>query len=109
MRADEHEPGTLDLFREIRVLGEKAVARMDRLGVGHLSGADDRRYVQIARGRGRRADAYGFVGELDVFSLGVGLGVNHYGSDAELAAGALNAQRNLAAVGDQDLFKHLSR
>jgi hypothetical protein len=30
--------------------------------------------------------------------------MNDHGADAELAAGPLNAQRNLAAIGDQDLF-----
>jgi hypothetical protein len=30
-RADEHEPGALDLFGKIRVLGQESVARMNRL------------------------------------------------------------------------------
>jgi len=66
MRADEHEAGTLHLLGEVGVLREKAVARMDRLRVGDLGGADDRRDIEVARGRGRRSDADRFIGELDV-------------------------------------------
>jgi hypothetical protein len=32
--------------------------------------------------------------------------VHHHCLDAELAAGALDAQRDLSAVRDQDLFEH---
>jgi hypothetical protein len=32
--------------------------------------------------------------------------VHGHGFDAQLAAGAQNAQRDLAAVGDNDLFEH---
>ena len=39
--------------------------------------------------------------------VGVGGGVHGDGGDAELAAGALDAQRDLAAVGDQDLVEHV--
>jgi hypothetical protein len=36
----------------------------------------------------------------------VGLGIDHHGLDAQLAAGALDAQGDLAAVGDQNLLEH---
>jgi hypothetical protein len=32
--------------------------------------------------------------------------MHDHGMNAELAAGALDAQRDLAAVGDEDLFEH---
>jgi hypothetical protein len=32
--------------------------------------------------------------------------MNGDGGDAQLAAGALDAQRDLAAIGDQDLLEH---
>ena len=79
---------------------------MDRLGVGDFGGADDRRDVEVARRRRRRADADRLVGEPHVLRLGVGLGMDDHRLDAQLAAGALDAQRDLAAVGDQDLFEH---
>src|SRR5690606_32955627 len=46
-RADEGEAGLFHLLGEIRVLGEKAVARVDGGGAGNLCRGDDRRDVQI--------------------------------------------------------------
>ena len=105
-RADEGEAAALDALGEVGVLGQEAVAGMDRLGVGHLGGGDDRRHVEVAlRGR-RRADADRLVGELHVLRVAVGLRIDDDRLDAELAAGALDAQGDLAAVGDQDLLEH---
>src|SRR5206468_13019085 len=105
-RADEDEAGVLDPFGEIRVLREEAVAGMDRLGVGHLGRTDDGRDVEVAVARGRRPDAYRFVGEHHVLRVGVGLRMHGDRLDAELAARPLDSQRDLAAVGDQYFFKH---
>ena len=108
-RTDEDEAGALDLLGEVRVLREEAVAGVDRLRVGDLRRRDDRRDVEVAeRGRGR-ADAHRFVGEPHVLRVAVGLGVDDDRLDPELAAGALHAQRDLAAVGDQDLVEQLVR
>jgi hypothetical protein len=79
---------------------------MDGLGIGHLGGGDDGGHVQIALGGGRRPDADGFVGQAHVLGLGVGLGIHGHGLDAHLAAGALDAQGDFAAIGDEDFFKH---
>ena len=38
--------------------------------------------------------------------LGVGLGVDGHGRDAQLAAGADDAHGDLAPVGDEDLVEH---
>src|SRR6476619_6211804 len=105
-RADKGEAAALDALREISVLREKAVAGMDRLGVGDLGGGDDRGHVEVALRRGCRTDADGFVGELDVLRVAIGLRIDHNRLDADLAARALDAQRDLAAVGDQDLLEH---
>ena len=43
------------------------------------------------------------------FEVAVGLGVHGDGLDAEFAAGAQDAQRDLAAVGDDDLLEHARR
>ena len=105
-RPDEHESALLHALGEIRVLREKTIARVYRLGIGHFRGADDRGNVEIACARRRRADAHRFIGELDVLRFGVGLGMHHDGLDAELAARALDAQRDLAAIRYQDLSEH---
>ena len=104
--ADEHEAALLDAFGEIGVLGEKAVAGMDRFGVGHFGGADDGGDIEIALRRRGRPDAHRLVGELHVLGFGIGLGVDDDGLDAHFTAGALDAQRDFAAVGDKEFFKH---
>src|SRR5258706_7104336 len=79
---------------------------MDRVGRGDLGGADDRGNMQVAlRGR-RRPDAPRLVGEAHVQRARVGLRVHGDRLDAELAARANDAQRDLAAIGDEDLLKH---
>ena len=93
---------------ELGVLGEKAVAGMDRVGAGDLGGGDDARNVEIRLARRRRADADVVVGEAHVQRFAIGLGVDGDRLHAELAAGADDAQRDLAAIGDQDLVEHSS-
>ncbi len=107
-RADEDEARALDPLGEIGVLGQETVAGMDGDRVGHLGRADDGRHVQIALERGGRADADRFVGQQNVLEVAVGLGVHGDRLDAELAAGAQDAQRDLAPVGDQNLLDHCS-
>ncbi len=103
---DEREAAFRAQPRELGVLGEEAVARMNRVGRGDLGCADDRGDVQVAPvGRGG-ADAHRLIGEADVKRFGVGFGVDGDRGDAELAASAKNAKRDLAAVRDEDLLEH---
>ena len=105
---DELDVAGLADFGEVRALGQEPVAGMDRVGAGDLGGAQHRRHVEIAVGAPRRTDADVLVGEPDVQRVLVGLGVHRDGLDAELAAGADDAQRDLPAVGDQDFLEHRS-
>jgi hypothetical protein len=91
---------------EAGVLRQEAVAGMDRVRAGDLAGRDDLGDVQIAVARRRRADADALVGELHMHGVGVGGGMHRDGRDAQLLAGAQHAQRDLAAVGDEDLLEH---
>ncbi len=70
--ADENETALLDALGEVRVLGQEAVAGMDRDRIGHFRGADDRRHVQIAVFGCRRADAHRFIREQHVLLVEVG-------------------------------------
>ena len=79
---------------------------MNRVGAGDLGRAQHGRHVQIAVGAARRSDADVFVREADVQGVFVGLRVDRDGLDAELAAGADDAQRDLPAVSDQDFLEH---
>ena len=105
-RADPDEAVINADLGEVGVFGQEAVAGMNRVGVGDFGGGDQRLGLQVALGRRRRADADGFVGELDVQRLAVGGGTDGDGFDAEFAAGADDAQRDLAPVGNEDFIKH---
>ena len=56
--------------------------------------------------RGRRADADGLVGQLDVARVLVGLRVHGDRLDAHLAGGLDDPAGDLAPVGDQDFLEH---
>ncbi len=65
--------------------------------------------VQIAL-RGRRwPDADAFVGKAHMHRVGVGRRMDRDRGDAHLLAGAIDAERDLAAIGDQDFFEHLRK
>ena len=96
-------------FGKARVLRQKAVARMHGVGAGDLAGGEQRRNVEIAVARGGRADADALVGEPHMHGVLVGGRMHGDRRDAELLAGAQHAQRDLAAVGDQDLVEHFGR
>jgi len=105
-RANELKTGLLDALGKVGVLAQEAIAGVNGFSIGHLGSRDDGRHVEVAL-RGRpRADTDGFVSQLDVFGLFVRLGVDHHGRHPQLTAGALDAQRDLAAVGDQNFLEH---
>src|SRR5690606_4305541 len=106
LRPDEGHAVGFDDLGEAGVLGQEAVAGVDRLGAGDLGRRDDRGDVQIGLGRRRRADADALVGQAHPHGAAVGLGVNGDGGDSHLLACAVDAQRDLAPVGDQDLGEH---
>ena len=101
-RADEDEAGSRDGLGEVGVLGEEAVAGVNRLGAGRSGGVEDRGDIEVALGRGRRADAVRLVGQPHVQRVAVGLGIDRDRADAQLAAGGGDADGDLAPVGDQD-------
>ncbi len=109
LRADEMDVVLVEDFGEARVLGQKAVARMHGVGAGDLAGGEQRRDVEVAVARGRRADADALVREPHMHGVGVGGRMHRDGRDAEFLAGAQHAQRDLAAIGDEDFFKHRTR
>jgi hypothetical protein len=92
-----------DDLGEARILGEKAVAGVDGVGMADLGRRDDRRDVEIGFRRRRRADADRLIGEADVHRVGVGGRMDRDGADAHFVAGAVDAKRDLAAIGDEDL------
>ena len=92
----------------MRALREEAVARVNRVCAGNFRGADDRGHVQVALRALRRTDADVFIGEPHVQRVLVGFGVDRDRLDAELPARHDHAQRDLPAVGNEDLLEHVS-
>ena len=96
-RPDPDEPGRLDGPCEVRVLGEEAVARVDRVGTGRCGGANVLPGVEV------RGDLDGLVGRARVQRALVVRRSDRDGGDSELTACPKDAQRNFAAVRDQQL------
>ena len=99
--SDPDDVVAFDDLGELRVFGQKAVAGVDRIGMNDLGGRDDVGDIQIAVGRGRRPDAHCFVGQADVHRIDVRSRMDRNGLDSHLARRAVDAQRDLATVGDQ--------
>ncbi len=79
---------------------------MDAHRVGDLGGADDRRHVEVTLLRLRRPDAHRLVGQQHMLEVVVGRGVHGDGLDTQFAAGAQDAERDLASIGDYDFVEH---
>src|SRR6266700_5320605 len=106
MGTDKGELGGFADFGEMGVLRKKAIAGMNGLGVGDLSGGDDAGHIHVAVCAAWGADAHRLVGKTDVERIAVGLRVNRHRTDAQFLAGADNADSNFPAIGNQDLLKH---
>ena len=89
--------------RERGVLGEEPVARVDRLGAGALGRVEDPLDVQVALRRRARADEVRLVRRPHVQRAAVGLRVHGDRADAELAQRPEDANRDLAAIRDEDV------
>ena len=69
-------------------------------------GGDQARDLEIRVPGRRGADADIIIGEPDMERLAVGLRVDGDRLDTQLLASANDADRDFAAVGDQDLLEH---
>ena len=103
---DELNVATAADIGKMRVFGQKTVARMYRLHVADLGGADDAVDLQVAVGGLGRSDAIGLVGQFQVGRAAIGLAEYRHRFDAQLAAGANNSQGNFTAIGDKYPFEH---
>ena len=79
---------------------------MHGLGAGLPAHLEDALDVEVALGRRRAAEQVRLVGALDVQRVAIELRVDRHGRDAHLAQRAGDADRDLAAIGDQDLLEH---
>src|SRR5258706_3132034 len=106
LRSDPGEPALFHAFCKVGAFGQKAVAGVDRDGVGDLRSADDRGHVQVAVAARRRPDAHRFVGQQHMLEAGIRGRVHGHGLDAHLPAGAQDPQREFASNGNYELVPH---
>ena len=106
-RADEGDPGVRAGLRELGVLGQEAVAGVDRVRPGAHRGLHDHVRVEVGAHRvAALADLVGLVGLEPVLGAPVLVREDRDGLRAELVGGPERADRDLAPVGDQHLGEH---
>ena len=106
-RADERDAVRGRLLGELGVLGEEAVAGIDRVGARLLRDADDLVDVEVGADRmPLLADLVGLVGLQPVQRVAVLVRVDRDRAGAQFVCGAERPDGDLAAVRDQDLSEH---
>ena len=109
-RPHEHDPRLLAGRGKLRIFGEKAVPRMDRVDAMLLGDRHDPLDVEVGADRlAGPADEIGFVGLEAVEGEAVFVGIDGHGPHAEFVGGAKHADRDLAAVGHQQLLDRTHR
>ena len=79
---------------------------MNSIGSCNLSGRDDAVWLKVAVFAGSWPNTYSFISQLDMHGVDIGLRVDGYRCDAELAAGADDAKGDFTAVSDKDFLEH---
>ncbi len=105
-RPDEPDVAALAHFDEMRVLGEKSIAGMNRVNIADLGCAHDPIDSQITFQARGGADADRFVSKLDVQRIDVCLRINRQSANAEFFARANHPQRDFSAISNQYFLKH---
>ncbi len=105
-RPDEYHACFCDSLREIGVLRQETIARMNGLCADASCRLNDRSARQIAFGGGRPPDPDRLVGERHVQRVSVSVGIDGDGADAEPSRGADDAAGDFTAIGNQELRKH---
>src|SRR5271156_4068601 len=82
---------------------------MNRVHVGNFGGTDYLRNVEVAFAAARRADTNRFICKPDVQCVPIRFGIHRHRSNAKFPAGGEYAQRNFAAVCDQNFSEHFAR
>ena len=93
----DHRPG------EVGVLGQEAVAGVDRVGAGLSRDLDDLLDAEIRLRRGGPVQRVRLVGQPGVQPVEVLFGVDRHAGQPGVPAGPDDAYRDLAAVRDEDL------
>jgi hypothetical protein len=105
-RPNKSNIATAANLREMRVLREKTVPWMNRVGIADLGGAYYPIDFQIAFRAWRSTDTHRLVGQLNVKRVDVDLRIDRYRRNTQFFASSYDPQRDLATVGNQDFVKH---
>src|SRR5439155_1415203 len=89
---------------EVRIFRQETIPRVNRIDIGDFGGADNAIDAEIALIGGGFADANGFVGQLDVHRVGVGLRIDRHGADVKFFARPNDADGNFSAIRYQNLL-----
>ena len=107
VRADERDARVSARLGQGRVLRQEAVAGVDGIGARLDGGLDDQPGVEVGPHRmPGLADLVRLVGLEPVLGIAVLVGEHRHRLGAELVGGAEGADRDLAAVGHQNLREH---
>src|SRR5579862_3662354 len=108
-RPDERDARVGARLREVGVLSKETVAGMHGVGTDSPCRVDDRFDGQERAASDRGTDVNSFVGGAHEGRVPIGVGVDRRGVHTHGAAGAHDAQRDLAAIGDQNLAEMCHR
>ena len=106
-RTDKGDAGLRAHACEVGILREESVTRMDCIGAGVLSDPDDVLHIQIRRYRALAlADQIRLAGVEAMQGQAILGRIDADGWNVQLTGRAKHADRNLAAIGDEDLVEH---
>ncbi len=104
-RPDEEQAGVSTRLRECRILCEKAIPGVHRIGLRPSRRLDDGVNIQIAPDGLVRTDAHGLVGISHVGRRPIALRIDGDGREPHFAAGAHNPDGYFTSIGDENLHE----
>ena len=100
-RTDERRARLANRSREIGILGQEPVARMNGLCAAVGNCRQQGRLIEVAVGHWSGPNAQGSVRFFDVDSAGIGIRVDGDSPDTHPSSGSNHASGDLAAIGDK--------
>jgi hypothetical protein len=101
-----HESCVDDRTREVGVLGQEPVAGVDGIGARAGGCIEDRRHLQVGLRGWTGPDVVGLAREARVQRIGIEVRVHGHRLDVEVVTGPHHTNRDLAAVGHEQLGEH---
>ena len=88
------------------ILREESITRMNRINIADFGRAHNPIDFQIAFKAGRRTDADGFIGELDVERIDVCFLIDSESANAEFLTGANHPQGDFSTISNENFLEH---